>query len=88
MGGDVWQWNEAVMHNDYRDRRGGAFYYAASLVSSAGDAYAVPYWSDYDFGFRVAAETVPEPGGIALLVAASLGLAGVAVVRWRRRAKR
>jgi formylglycine-generating enzyme required for sulfatase activity len=85
MGGDVWQWNEANINNFYRGSRGGAFGYDSYDLASSTRVHYPPD-EDSLVGFRVA--EVPEPGSITLLLAASLGLAGVAVVRWRRSTKR
>ena len=90
MGGDVWQWNEAIIQSETlggcRGLRGGSW----------GDNYRQPARSigdDYDnaasaniwgYGFRVAT-SVPEPSAITLLLACAACLLGYA---WRRRSGR
>jgi formylglycine-generating enzyme required for sulfatase activity len=82
MGGDVWQWNEAVISSDFRGLRGGSWsdHYAYYLASSTRDVSS-PAYEYIPVGFRVAS-LVPEPGSIALVVAGGLCLAAFA---WRRR---
>ncbi len=55
MGGDVYQWNEAV-DGVYRGFRGGSFYNDASYMLSSYRAAYYPYAAYFNFGFRVAAE--------------------------------
>jgi len=76
MGGDVLQWNEGVRFTDAREAPGGAWgFYSGGLASedSLNDFAFVPtYQIDY-IGFRVASSAaVPEPGGIALLLAGAM----------------
>jgi formylglycine-generating enzyme required for sulfatase activity len=72
QGGNVLEWNEAVI-GLYRGDRGGSFgldnepYLAAS-----GRAYYSPAGEDYTIGFRVS--EVPEPASMALLVLGGLML--------------
>ncbi len=71
MGGNVWQWNEALIDGSYfRGLRGGSWFYPHSLASS--DRYAErPADESFYIGFRVA--TVPEPGtGVLAIVACGL----------------
>ena len=79
MGGDVWQWNEASIDNDYRGLRGGSFYGigVAGLASSYRDFY-YPTGENPNIGFRVA--SVPEPGSITLLLFGFIG----GLICWRR----
>jgi formylglycine-generating enzyme len=91
QGGNVFEWNEASIYTTYLGRgQHGGFY------GNGSDYMLASYrWYDDDtdenpnIGFRVVriGEPVPEPGSIALLLAASLGLVGVALHRPRRRAK-
>lgn len=60
QGGNVWEWNEAIIGSS-RGRRGGSFYYsggAGSLHASVRSYSDPASWGDY-LGFRVV--EVPEP---------------------------
>ena len=81
MGGDVFQWNEATIDNEYRGLRGGFWdSFASNVLAASGRDSGYPTYEFSGFGFRVA--SVPEPGSIALVVAGGLCLAAYA---WRRR---
>jgi formylglycine-generating enzyme len=81
QGGDVWQWNEALIGSAH-GMRGGAYHtFSARLASSARNIDDIsPFESS--IGFRVA--SVPEPGSIVLVVAGGLCLLACA---WRRRGR-
>jgi formylglycine-generating enzyme required for sulfatase activity len=76
QGGNVWEWNEAVLYDYYRGYRGGAFHvtYPSLLASLRNDALTTSEGSA--LGFRVI--QVPEPTSMALL---ALGGAGMLVRR-------
>ena len=82
MGGDVWQWNEAVIGSS-RGLRGGSWYSDSDFLLSYyyRNSYA-PTGELLFFGFRVAA-SVPEPSAITLLLASAACLLGFAW-RWRK----
>jgi formylglycine-generating enzyme required for sulfatase activity len=86
MGGNVFQWNEAVITNIFgqifRGLRGGAFYDDASDLVSSFQANNSPFNTYVGWGFRVA--SIPEPSSIALLAIGAIGLAAAA--RRRRQA--
>jgi sulfatase modifying factor 1 len=83
MGGDVFQWNEALITNSfgsYRGFRGGSFNDISNSLQSSVRGHGVnPSDVNNVFGFRVAA--VPEPSSFIL---AALGLAGLAAWTWNR----
>jgi formylglycine-generating enzyme required for sulfatase activity len=93
MGGDVFQWNAAVIrdprypNSPYPGLRAGSYADQASELNSATRVPLLPPPSEAGaIGFRVAG--IPEPTSISLLLAASLGLGGVLFHRRRRGAKR
>ena len=61
QGGNVWEWNEAVVSGSYRGVRGGSFdYYGAGLEALARYHIGRHSVSEYpDIGFRIA--IIPEP---------------------------
>ena len=81
QGGNVWEWNEAVISGSSRGMRGGSYNYTFRyLPSSCRNLYDYPDYEYLSIGFRVVSE-VPEPSCVVLL---SLG--GLALLRRRRRA--
>lgn len=72
QGGNVWEWNEALVKSSSRVVRGGRWtYYPSDLLSST--RYGVhPAYEDYDVGFRVA--SIPEPSSLVLGALAAVGL--------------
>lgn len=80
MGGNVFQWNEALIHGSFRGARGGAhFFHLDSLLSSNRDDSVPPSGVDVITGFRLA--MIPEPSTLAL---AAFGFIGLAAWGWRR----
>jgi formylglycine-generating enzyme len=69
MGGDVFQWNEALIGGSFRGARGGSWndYISHNLPSSTRD-YTHPSYENVDVGFRVV--EVPEPSTLLLAVLA------------------
>jgi formylglycine-generating enzyme len=76
QGGNVWEWNEALVYGSSRGMRGGSASNACNLHASDRD-YFSPMDYTSDVGFRVA--EVPEPCSILML-----GLGSVGVLRRRR----
>ena len=82
QGGNVWEWNEAVLCVSgwsTRGLRGGSFKMSAFYMNAGHRGYDDPTDEVNADGFRIV--VVPEPGSAALLVFCALGL-----VRRRRRA--
>jgi formylglycine-generating enzyme required for sulfatase activity len=79
QGGNVWEWNEAIISGSRRGLRGAALNSLPSHLAASIRSYYNPSDEDYWFGFRVA--MIPEPS-TALLV--GIGLAGLAASRRRR----
>ncbi len=82
QGGNMWEWNEAVLYGPYgssRGLRGGSCFISGDFLhaSSRSDGLFPPCEYFSVFGFRVA--EVPEPATIALLA-----FGAVAVLRQRR----
>ena len=78
QGGNVWEWNEAVIAGWGRGLRGASFYH--DLVSSLHASYRNYYYPTYEgpgVGFRVA--EVPEPATMVILA-----LGGVVLLRRQR----
>jgi sulfatase modifying factor 1 len=79
MGGNVLQWNEALVSGSSRGLRGGGFISGSvSLLSSDRLSFLDPWYESGGIGFRVA--SIPEP---STLILAALG--GLALLAWRRR---
>jgi formylglycine-generating enzyme required for sulfatase activity len=68
QGGNLWEWNDAIIAGS-RGMRGGSFYYGGNFLA-ASDRNSIPPSEDYlNLGFRVA--SVPEPGVTVLSLLAS-----------------
>ena len=68
MGGNVCQWNEALISGSYRGLRGGSFVDGSSYLQSSSRDCNNPANENINIGFRVA--SVPEPGTGVLAVLA------------------
>jgi len=71
QGGNVWEWNEAVI-GSYRGLRGGSFYYGGNTLHGSLRLNIDPTYEGDDIGFRVS--EVPEPASMAILVLGAVGL--------------
>ena len=80
QGGNVWEWNDAVIDGSSRGLRGGSWdaFDVLLLASSYRGNYVVPSYEDGSIGFRLA--SVPEPSSLVLSVLAS----GVVLLRRKR----
>ena len=80
QGGNVWEWNDAVIFGSSRGLRGGSWDPNATsgLASSYRLVVVVPSDEDSNIGFRLA--SVPEPSSLVLSVLAS----GVVLLRRKR----
>ncbi len=72
QGGNVWEWNEALISGSNRGFRGGSFGNGSGVMQSSVRNFADPTNELYLIGFRVA--TVPEPSTAVLAI---LGLAAM-----------
>jgi MYXO-CTERM domain-containing protein len=79
QGGNVWEWNEAILYGSDRGLRGGWYFIDddIGLASSYRSNGGSPHSESYGIGFRVS--EVPEPFTFGLL---SLG--GLALLRRRK----
>ncbi|GAG10088.1 unnamed protein product, partial [marine sediment metagenome] len=76
QGGNVWEWNEALIGSS-RGLRGGSFNYYDDSLHASHRGYSDPSGEYGLFGFRVS--EVPEPATLTLLT-----LGGLAILRRRR----
>ena len=83
QGGNVREWNEANVGDEFRGMRGGSMGYPVSRLYAATRYSYAPTLDTNNIGFRVvsSAAAVPEPGSIVALA----GLAIMGVLLWRRR---
>jgi formylglycine-generating enzyme required for sulfatase activity len=81
QGGNVWEWNEALVNGSFRGVLGGGFDSVVSTLRSKRLGLGDDPTSEYnDMGFRVA--TVPEPTSVAL---AAIGIVSLVTLGWQRR---
>ena len=79
QGGNVYEWNEALIVSSRGLRGGGWGWYYNSLAASDRYSYGSPTYESFDIGFRVA--NVPEPGSLILIVSGAIA----ALILWKRR---
>jgi len=72
QGGNVWEWNEAIIPGSYRGLRGGSFVYDDHSLHAAFRGSTDPTGEIGNVGFRVSA--VPEPATMSLLALGGLGM--------------
>ncbi len=78
QGGNVWEWNDAVISGSSRGLRGGSWGSLESFLRASGRGSFDPTGEDAGVGFRVA--SAPEPSGLVLTMLASV----VMLVRRKR----
>jgi len=80
QGGNVWEWNEAILYGSVRGLRGASFDFLDVHFLSASHRYSgsSPVNEGGGVGFRVA--QVPEPATMAILM-----LGGIGILRRRRK---
>ena len=85
QGGNVWEWNEAILYPDtnyaHRGLRGGSFSGGSGgdiflLASDRGYGSGGPADENYHIGFRVS-QVVPEPSSIMALAGGLISLLGI-----------
>ncbi len=87
QGGNLWEWNETFVIDDYFGLRGGAFANVYGLNAAHRDSYPA-FFENPIMGFRVASMVVPEPSTLALLAVGGLVASIVAVAIAVGQAKR
>jgi formylglycine-generating enzyme required for sulfatase activity len=78
QGGNVWEWNEALISGSFRGLRGGSWSFSSNSLAASIRYSFNPTDEDSNVGFRVA--TVPEPSTAVLAV-----LAGALICVLRKR---
>ncbi len=73
QGGNVWEWNEAVLASS-RGMRGGSFDYYDYALLAAHRGDSDPTYEFYGLGFRLS--EVPEPSSLAMLAFVGVGVVG------------
>ena len=74
QGGNVWEWNDAVMDSSSRGRRGGWWYLTEFYLQASYCSSSDPTYEGSSVGFRVV--SVPEPTvSVSLMLAGGLWLA-------------
>jgi formylglycine-generating enzyme required for sulfatase activity len=77
QGGDVYQWNDAVVSGSNRELRGGAWLFNSVLLQATSQNSSDPSGESSVTGFRFA--SVPEPSTVVSLIA------GFGILAWRRK---
>jgi len=72
QGGNVFEWNEAVISSSFRGIRGGGWTVISSDLAASFRQSGNPAIETHDVGFRVA--SIPEPSTLLLGVMASVGV--------------
>jgi sulfatase modifying factor 1 len=68
QGGNVWEWNDAIVSSSFRGLRGGAFSDTDANLQSSSRAISYPTYEDTNIGFRVSSPApIPEPSSYAAM---------------------
>ena len=78
QGGNVWEWNDAVISGSSRGLRGGSWDFSENYLRASNREFTGPSLENNFVGFRVA--SVPEPSGLVLAMVAS----GMVLLRRKR----
>jgi sulfatase modifying factor 1 len=79
QAGNVWEWNDAIINDTLRGRRGGAWSSAADVLASSLRSDRDPTRESTIVGFRLASVAIPEP------TSALIGALGAIILLRRRR---
>ncbi len=82
QGGNVWEWNDAIISDSSRGQRGGSWVGPASFLQATDRFANAPTVEFSHVGFRVA--SIPEPSTVVLMI---IGVVTLLILR-RRRATR
>jgi formylglycine-generating enzyme required for sulfatase activity len=81
QGGNLWEWNDAVINDDYRGIRGGVYSVPAYYLASSWRDSLVPSQGTTGVGFRLASvNAIPEPSSLVLTMVAG----GMMLIRRKR----
>ena len=84
QGGNVWEWNDAIVSTSDRGLRGGSFASGDAALQSSGRLGLDPTSGDGFFGFRVSSlAPIPEPSAYAAI----LGCLALAIATVRRKGR-
>jgi formylglycine-generating enzyme len=84
QGGNVWEWNDAIVSTSLRGLRGGAFNNDVGLLQSSFRFNVYPPGESDLFGFRVSSlAPIPEPSAYAAI----LGCLGLSLALTRRKGR-
>lgn len=81
QGGNVSEWNEALIYGSYRSMRDGSWGSSSLILQASNGFFNAPAYEGNFIGFRVA--TVPEPGTAVLAIVGC-----VLMLWWSKRRKR
>lgn len=79
QGGNVWEWNDAVISGSSRGVRGGSWSGSVGYLQSSFRGNTTPPFENNNIGFRVA--SVPEPSTVLMVL---IGLGGLRMLKRRK----